>query len=167
MIDDLISNEKISVIVDTLLAQSRRIQAHEKNEQALGYAPYLEKRGKYLATGLLLSALAPNQFVHKGFEITDVKYGLNNRLCQPEIRVDNAIIQVYSNGSDLNGKVIYERCKEYNKCGSSRPQFLLMVVAINAKGEISRIDIRRPDKSGTTVEKKQIYTNAVQFASAI
>lgn len=130
MIDDLISNVNINIIVDTLVTQSRRIQAHEKEEHALSYGPYVEMRRKHNVTGLLLSAFAPDRFKHEGFEITDLKYGLNNKLSQPELRVDNAIIQVYSSGSNLKGTVIGERCAEYNKDDLSRPQFLLIVVTI-------------------------------------
>lgn len=167
MIDELISEEHISVIVEKLLAQSRQIQVHEKNERELMYPPYCTMRQKHNVTGMLLSALAPDRFTHKEIEVTDVKYGLHEMLGQPELKVDNAIMQVYSNGSDLKGKVISERCETFNCFDSRRPQFLLMVVAINGEGVISQIDIRRPDKSGKIVETKQVYTNIVPIANAM
>lgn len=167
MIDELISKEHIDVVVERLLTRSRQIQAHEQYERQLEYAPYCTMRKKHNTTGKLLSVFAPDRFVHDEISVTDVYYGLHDKLGQPELTVDEAVIQIYSNGSDLKGKIISERCETYNKSDESRPQFLIMVVTMNGEGVISGIDLCRPDKSSKIVEAKKIYTNIVQLASAV
>lgn len=165
MIDELISKEHIDVIVEQLLMQSRKIQAHELNERQLEYMPYCTMRKKHNNTGRLLSVFAPDRFYHEEICVTDVYYGLHDKLGQPELALDEAVIQIYSNGSDLKGKIISERCEKYNNSEESRPQFLIMVVTINDVCVISGIELRRPDKSAKVVEVKTLYTNVVQLAS--
>ena len=165
MIDELISREHIDVIVGRLLTRSRQIQAHEQYERQLEYTPYCTMRKKHNTTGLLLSVFAPDRFKHEGIRVTDIYYGLHDKLGQPELALDDAVIQIYSNGSDLKGKIISERCAMYNDSEESRPQFLIMVVTMNGEGVTSGIELRRPDKSMEIVETKKLYTNVVQLAS--
>lgn len=167
MIDELISQEHIDVIVERLLTQSRKIQAHELKERELEYTPYCTMRKKHNTTGRLLSAFAPDRFHHEEICVTDIYYGLHDKLGQPELILDNAVVQIYSNGSDLKGKIISERCEMYNHSEESRPQFLIIVVTMNGDGVVSGIELCRPDKETKIVEVKKIYTNIVQLASAV
>ena len=167
MIDELISQEHLNIIVDTLLRRSRQILALEQNRRALEYAPYCSMRRKHNTTSLMLSAFAPDQFKCEGIRVDNVSYGLNGRMAQPELRVDVAIVQIYSNGSNLKGNVINDRCERYNSSEESRPQFLIIVVTMSSEGNISRIDLRRPDRSTTIIETKTVYTNITKISSAM
>ena len=109
--------------------------------------------------------LPPDRFIANGIEVTDVQYGLNNTLGQPELHSVNAIIQIYSNGSDLSANVIKERCQQYNQDETSRPQFLLIVFYSNSKQELTRIEAKYPNAAGNIIETKSLYSNISSIAN--
>lgn len=147
MIEKLILEEYRNVIAKTLLTRADQIQMHAQNERKLGYAPYCVMRKKHNVTGLMLSAFAPDRFEHANIIVIDIYYGLNNKMSQPELKVDDSIIQIYSDGYDRKNKVVIDRCQRYNYSDESRPLFLIMVVTINSEGIISKIMLQRPNKS--------------------
>ena len=113
----------------------------------------------------MLSGFAPDRFIVNGIEVIDVQYGLTDTLGQPELHSANAIIQIYSNGSDLSANVIKERCQQYNQDRTSRPQFLLIVFYSNSKQELIKIEAKYPNAAGSIIETESLYTNTSSIAN--
>lgn len=165
VIEQILTNELRNRIVQQIQVQFFRFKQYQQEENRLYYAPYATVRRKHTLTAAVLSGFAPDRFIANGIEVTDVQYGLNNTLGQPELHSVNAIIQIYSNGSDLSANVIKERCQQYNQDETSRPQFLLIVFYSNSKQELTRIEAKYPNAAGNIIETKSLYSNISSIAN--
>lgn len=68
-------------------------------------------RHKHTLTSAVLSGFAPNALKIDGITSETVNYGLQDKLAQPELKTQNAVFQIYSNGSDLKGNLIQNDAK--------------------------------------------------------
>ena len=161
MIEQLLDKDLSQVIVDRIKKQFAQHHQLSKAESNLYYRPYTQGRKTYDLTAAVLSGFAADRFSVPGINVVDVPYGLGHRLGQPELQGRGLLIQIYSNGSDLKGRVIEDRCTKYNKDFSTKPVFLLIVFHRNAKYELTRVEAYLPDQSGVIIEKKCLYTNVV------
>ena len=157
MLNELLSEKQRIQITAIVKDQCRRFQNLEKQYESLFYEPYTQMRHKHTATSAVLSGFAPGKFQIEGITSTDLNYGLNSKMAQPELHCDNGIFHIYSDGSDLRGKKILERCAEMNIDISSPPVFFILIVHIDKKGKLDKIEICLPNREGTIIERGLIY----------
>ena len=157
MIDQLLTDQQEDKIIEIIKNQCRRYQAWEEQSGTLFYEPYTKMRQKYSVTAAILSGFAPGQFQIEGITSADLNYGLNGGLAQPELSCESGIFHIYSDGSNLKGKKIAERCKEMNSSINSPPVFFLLIVTVSEGGQLNRVEICLPDQNGEIVSRKSIY----------
>ena len=157
MLNELLSEKQRVQITNIIKEQCYRFQCLEMQCASFFYEPYTQMRHKHAATSAVLSGFAPGKFQIEGITSTDLNYGLNKKMVQPELRCDNGIFHIYSNGSDLKGKMILERCADMIIDISSPPVFFILVVHIDKKGKLDKIEICLPNQEGTIVERGLIY----------
>lgn len=155
-LEDFVDRKQQQEIITIIQTQCHRFQEQERQFQSLFYGPYVTMRHKYSLTSAVLSGFTPNTAV-SGFQIDVVHYGLNDMLCQPELRSKKAIVQIYSDGSNLNSKVFKDRCAKYNHDLTTMPVFLPFVFYANVKQGLNRIIALLPDKEGKPVSQYSIY----------
>ena len=160
MINSLLTQQQIFQIVRIIENQCRRFQSFEDQYDSLFYEPYTQMRHKHAATSAIISGFAPGQFEIDGITSTDLNYGLQNKLVQPELHCEKGIIHIYSDGSDLKGRKILERCSNMNSDLTMTPLFFMIIVHVNRAGILHKIEICLPDKYGTIVEKATIYQSS-------
>lgn len=114
-------------------------------------------RHKHAVTSAIISGFAPGKFHVNGIESTDINYGLNGKMCQPELTCEKGVFHIYSDGSDLKGKTILERCKRMNADINITPLFFIIVVAVTNDGVLHKIKICLPNKDGFIVDTEIIY----------
>ena len=166
MIDEILSNELKESIVQQVQTQFSEFKHYQQMQSQMFYEPYAAVRKKHNLTAAVISGFAPGRFVKPGITVSDVYYGLHDKMCQPELRTAEVVIQIYSNGSDLKGKVIKDRCQRYNRNSVMRPHFLLIVFFANSKSELTKVEAQYPDASGNIIETQELYSNIVQLANA-
>ncbi len=157
MLNKLLSETQQTQIIDIIKGQCRKFQNLERQYESIFYEPYTQMRQKHTATSAVLSGFAPGKFQIEGITSADLNYGLNNKMTQPELHCDNGIFHIYSDGSDLKGKKILERCADMNTDISSPPVFFIIIVFIDKKGKLDKIEICLPNKDGTIADRKLIY----------
>ncbi len=157
MIGKLLTETQKAQIVEIIKDRSTRFRSFERQYETLFYEPYTQMRHKHSATSAVISGFAPGKFQIDGITSTDLNYGLNDKLVQPELRCEKGIFHIYSDGSDLKGKKILERCKELNDDITTPPLFFLIIVSIDKKGNLNKIDIWLPNKDAEIVDKATIY----------
>lgn len=155
MVETLLTEKQKNSIVEVVQTQCRRFQDLE--EQGLFYEPYTEMRKKHIATSAVISGFAPGRLNIEGITVRDLYYGLKDKMAQPELQCNNGAFHIYSNGSDLKGEIILERCREMNQDITIVPVFFLIIVTMNKDGVLSRIDIKLPNANGVIVEELCIY----------
>ena len=165
MIEELLPDEYRRVIVNRIREWCLLIQERSRIEQRLYYEPYAKGRKKHCVTGEILAGFAPDRFNVPGIEVIDLSYGRG--LCQPELHTTNAIIQLYSNGSDLKGAQIANCCEKYNASEDKRPQFLIIVFTVSKNGILSKIEAHRPNSTGELIEHLELYSNVTSLPEAI
>jgi len=165
MISELISEKHRQAIVNRIREWCLLIQVENRIEERLYYEPYAKGRKKHGVTGEILAGFAPDRFNVPGIEVVDLSYGRG--LGQPELHTENAIIQLYSDGSDLKGSQIANCCERYNVSEDNRPQFLIIVFTVSKTGILSKIEIHRPDRNGNLVEHMELYSNVTAFPAAV
>ena len=143
-------------ICGIIQTQCRRFQEMEREYRTLFYEPYIAMRQKHSVTAAVLSGFTPTTAI-TGFEINIIQYGLHDKLAQPELKSERAILQIYSNGSSLNAKVFMERCAEYNKDFSTLPVFMPIIFFTDAKGYLNRINAVLPNEKGVQVQQFPLY----------
>ena len=144
-------------ICSIIQMQCRRFQEMEREYRSLFYEPYISMRQKYSVTTAVLSGFTPHTAI-TGFKISIIHYGLHGKLAQPELKSERAILQIYSNGSNLNARVFKERCATYNEDFSTLPVFIPVVFYADEKGNLRRINAILPNKDGIQVEQFSLYT---------
>lgn len=144
-------------IVKIIKERCYRFQSFEKQFDSLFYEPYTKARHKHTVTSAILSGFAPETLQIEGIEVKDLSYGLKGMLSQPELTNENGIFHIYSNGSDLKGKKIFERSKQYNADLTTYPIFFIIVVDVSNDGILHGVDVRMPNQEGTIVFKQSIY----------
>lgn len=159
MIGDLLTKTQIEQIVNVIEDRCRRFRSFEYQYESLFYEPYTTMRHKHTVTSAVISGFAPGQCHIEGITSRDLNYGLNDKLCQPELRCANGVFHIYSNGSDLKGKKIKERSKEYNFDITKTPLFFIIVVYIDQDGYFIAIDICVPNVDAKIVKRTTIYKN--------
>lgn len=157
MIDQLLTNQQKSKIIEIIKSQCRRFQSIEKQYDDLFYEPYSNMRHKHSVTAAIISGFAPGKFQIEGITSKDLNYGLQDKLVQPELSCEKGVFHIYSDGSDLKGRKIFERCKEMNDSIESSPVFFLLIVSVTKDGQLNKIEICLPDKEACIVERINIY----------
>lgn len=153
----LLTGEQKKQIISIIERNCYRFKTIQAQTESLFYEPYTEMRQKYSVTSAIISGFAPGRYDIRGISSSTVYYGLNNKLAQPELKCENGYFQIYSNGSDLKGAVIKERCQLYNHNLETTPVFFLLVVTVSKKGDLKKIDICLPDEDGIIVSRASIY----------
>lgn len=157
MLDRLLTVEQEQLIVEIIKTQCRRYQHLEQERTSLFYEPYTQMRKKHEVTSAVISGFAPGRIDIEGIQSTDLDYGLHDKLAQPELRCENGIFHIYSDGSDLKGKKILERCEAMNTDVSHPPLFFVIVFFVSDDGVLKKIEMRLPNKDGKIIEKRDIY----------
>ena len=157
MIDKLLSATQINEIVRVIKEQCKGFRVFKQKQNDLFYEPYTHMRHKYTVTSAVISGFAPGRNNIDGITCEDLNYGLNDNLIQPELTCENGVFHIYSNGSDLKGKKIIERCREMNADLSTTPVFFMIIVHVTKEGILNKIEIRLPDINNNTICKKTIY----------
>lgn len=152
-----LTDRQIQEINNTIVNACIRYRAYDKQFGTLFYEPYTVMRKKNTVTTAVISAFSPEVCNISGFTSKDINYGAHGKLSQPELTSDNAIIQIYSNGSDLKGNPIKERSATYNQDLSGKPLFMIVVFSVDKDGMLSRIEIKIPDVSGIIIDTQTIY----------
>lgn len=157
MLDRLLTSEQERRIVEIIKSQCRQYQHLEHERRSLFYEPYTQMRKKHEVTSAVISGFAPGRVEIEGIQTADLNYGLNDKLAQPELRCENGIFHIYSDGSDLKGKKIFERCEEMNKDVSNPPLFFIIVFFVSKDGALQKIEMRLPNKDGKMIETRIIH----------
>lgn len=158
MISEILSETLESKIVQTIQSRCHQFAKSEKINSMLYYEPYTTYRKKYSLTAAVLSGFSPSAFSVEGVKTEDLKYGLANNLCLPELHSDSAIIQIYSDGAKpLNNAIVRNRCKEFNLVGSAKPQFLIIQFSASKDGILSAIHAMYPDENCNVVDEKVLF----------
>ncbi len=157
MIENLLTEYQKRKVIEIVKTQCRRFQAYEIEKDRIFYEPYTNMRQKYSATSAVISGFAPGRFQIEGIKAVDLNYGLHNLLAQPELHCEMGVFHIYSDGSDLKGKKILERCKELNSNLDSAPVFFLIIVSVSKSGVLRKIEMCLPDKDGEIIRRERIY----------
>lgn len=165
MIDEILNDELKAIIVQQIQIQFSKFKQYQQVQSQIFYEPYTAIRRKHNLTAAIISGFAPERFVKPGITVSDIYYGLHNKMCQPELKTADVVMQIYSNGSDLKGKIIKDRCQKYNCSNSARPKFLLIMFYSNPENDLIKIEAQYPDANGNVVETQELYTNIVQIAN--
>lgn len=152
-----ITDSQIQEIICTILNACIKYREFNKQCKDLFYEPYTTMRKKFSVTSAVLSAFSPIQCHITGFSVRNIYYGLHNQLAQPELMSDNAVLQIYSNGSDLKSNPIKENSKKYNCDLTTKPIFLVVVFFVNKESLLSKIQIKLPNADGEIIEEETIY----------
>lgn len=148
-------------IIRIITERCRRFKAFEQQFSSLFYDPYTTMRKKHTLTSAVISGFAPNddgEEIIDGITSTTIYYGRNNKMAQPELRTENAVFHVYSDGASQKTDVVKTRCELYNSDLSKPPIFLLVIFRASKKGELYGIDICLPNTSGEIIERHAIYS---------
>lgn len=156
-LENYITTKQQHEICSIIQTQCRRFQEKEREFRSLFYEPYISMRQKYLVTAVVLSGFTPHTAI-TGFEISTIHYGLHDKLAQPELKSERAILQIYSSSSKLNARVFKERCATYNEDFSTLPVFISIVFHADEKGNLRKINAILPNKDGIQVEQFSLYT---------
>lgn len=159
-IEELIEKRIQESIVETIKEQCKKYRELSRMDRALYYEPYTVMRSKHKLTGAVISGFAPNRLGIEGLTSTDLNYGLNEKLCQPELKSENGIFHIYSAGSDLSGKKIIECSKKYNTNLNEYPIFFVVIFDASKEGYLNSVEIRIPNSEGKMVESYFIYQRA-------
>jgi len=145
-------------IIETIANCCRRFQAFEREYKGLFHEPYTVMRHKHALTSAVLSGFAPGTMDIDGITTETVQYGLGCKLAQPELRTQNAVFHIYSNGSTLKGRLISDRCKVYNTDLNTLPIFFIIVFHATNKGALKKIEVCYLDENASIKSKETIYT---------
>ena len=156
-INSLLSESQQNKIVEIIKKQCRKYQNFMKQKQILFYDPYTSMRRKYDLTSAVISGFSPDSFNVEELSVQDLNYGLNNKLCQPELRSQNGIFHIYSNGSDLKGQKIKERCREYNENLREYPVFFVIVFSAETDAKLQKVEIKLFNSDANIIESYTIY----------
>lgn len=159
-IDELIEKRLQTEIIEIIKEQCRKYREFSRMDYELYYEPYTVMRNKYMLTYAVISGFAPNRLNIEGLTSIDINYGLNEKLCQPELICENGIFHIYSKGSDLCGKKIIERSKKYNTNIDEYPLFFVIIFDVSKEGYLNSVEIRIPNSEGKMVESYFIYQRA-------
>lgn len=159
MLERLLTKEQQDSIVTIIKNQCERFALLEEQNQDLFYQPYTKSRKEHNRTSAVISGFAPDRLNLEGITVVDLNYGLHNQMCQPELSCENGVFQIYSSGSKLNGKKIYERCDQYNKNIKLSPLFFLIVFHVSENGNLTRVEMRLPDSNACIQETLILYSN--------
>ncbi len=160
MIESLLTKTQQEQIIKTIQSQCLRYQSFERQAEALYYEPYTNIRKKYSVTSAVISGFAPGRCKIDEVTVSDLNYGLQGKLSQPELYSANGVFHIYSDGSDLKGKRIKELSERYNGDLSSTPVFFLIVFSADKEGQLNKIEIRLPDATAQKYQKKVIYSSS-------
>lgn len=122
------------------------------------YEPYTEMRQKHQLTSYVLSQFSPDKCSINGLLLRDKKYGLNNKMVQPELYSDNVILHLYSNGTSLKSKIVKKYCKLYNHNLDSKPIFLIVIFNANKDGDLKSVCVKLTNSDSSTKEKFILFT---------
>ncbi len=168
MIDNLLSQSQIDIIVATISSRCNAYRELEKRVQSFYYEPYTTVRRKENLTSAVLSGFAPGKFQTTDITPTDINYGLNDKLCQPELHTDKAILQIYSDGAvPLNNQIVKARCEEYNGEELSSKRFLLVIFHASKEGVLNSVEVLYPNSKCAIIERKEVYTKPILVKKAI
>lgn len=157
MVEELLTLQQKLEIVEIIKDRCRRFQSFENQYENLFYEPYTQMRHKHAATSAIISGFAPGKFHIDGITSEDLNYGLNDKLVQPELHCQKGIFHIYSDGSDLKGKKIIERCREMNSDITTPPVFFLVIVFMSKNGVLDKVEVRLPKEDGTIHSREVIY----------
>ena len=162
MIDTLLPSNLQQAIIETIKKQCLRYRQLEVYASSIYYELYSNRREKYAVTAAVLSGFAPDRFEMDGIVVGNVTYGLStNRLTQPELISDVAVIQFYSNGArPYQNKIVLERCRQYNVSKEAK-QFLLIRFWVDKKGNLAKIEAQLPNAGGMIIESKLLYKRPI------
>lgn len=162
-----ISDLPIEKIVNTISYACFRYKAYNQHYEDLFYKAYTTMRKKSSVTAAVLSAFSPSNCQISGFISRDIYYGLNGKLAQPELTSDNVVLQIYSDGSNLDNKPVKERSKRYNKDLDTNPIFLIIVFSVNKDGILSEIQVKLPNERGEIIETETIFESTKSVRKAV
>ena len=94
-LNDYITENQIDRIIYTIRTVCMKYKSIDIQLQNLFYEPYTNMRKKHSITSAIISAFSPKACDIPGLHSTDLCYGLNNMLSQPELISNNAVIQFY------------------------------------------------------------------------
>ncbi len=147
-------------IIKIITERCRRFRSFEQKYSSLFYDPYTTMRKKHTLTSAVISGFAPNneEEIIDGVTSTTIYYGRYDKMAQPELKTENAVFHVYSDGASQKTNVVKTRCKLYNSDLSTTPIFLLVIFRASKKGDLYGIDICIPNIDGKIIERHEIYS---------
>ena len=157
MVDTLLTDSQKEQIVKIIRTQCNRFQTFENQFESLFYDPYTQMRHKHTVTSAIISGFAPGRFQIDGISSVDLNYGLHDKLVQPELYCEKGIFHIYSDGSDLKGGKLLQRCKEMNDDLSNQPVFFLIIASVSKIGQLKKVELCLPNQQGTIIERSAIY----------
>lgn len=148
-------------IIKIIADRCMRFKSFEQQYGSLFYDPYTTMRKKHTLTSAVISGFAPNndgEEIISGVTSTTIYYGTNDKMAQPELRTENAVFHIYSDGASQKTNVVKTRCSLYNSDFSTTPIFLLIIFRASKKGDLYGIDICIPNAEGTIIKRHEIYS---------
>lgn len=124
------------------------------------YEPYTEMRQKHHLTSFILSQFSPNQDSIDGFLLKDKRYGLKNKMVQPELYSDDVILHIYSSSANLKTNIITEYCELYNNNFNRKPIFLIVIFDATKEGDLKSICVKLLNTDLSIKEKLDLFTKS-------
>ena len=166
-IENHITDIQINAIVKSINEACLEYRKYESIRRKIFYEPYTIMRKKHDITSAVLSAFAPKRCRVPGFKVKDIKYGLHNKLVQPELESDKAIVHFYSNSSNLDGKPIKKCSDLYNRDLENKKLFIIFVFSVTKKGFLSKLTLNIPNNEGKIVESHVVYERNTKFKMVV
>ena len=157
-IDELLSVAQRNAIVDIIKTRCRQYRTYVESGKGLYYELYTSMRKQHDLTSAILSGFSPSNLRVEGLTVVDIKYGLNDQLCQPEIRSKNGIFHIYSSSSDLKGNQIKKRAAYYNSDLNEYPVFFVIIFKTDKRSRLQMIKLKIFDSEAQVIEEHDIYT---------
>lgn len=155
-VNDFLTQEQINAIRGIIIHQCRRHRERDQNYQDLYYAPYAGNRGEHSITTSILSGFRETTLI-PGFTITILQYGANEKMGQPVLTSDNAILHIYNSGCGFSSKPFKECCETYNDNLDNYPVFACIVFTASNDGSLKKVQIRVPDADGKFIHSYVIF----------
>lgn len=149
-IHSILTEEQITSIVSII---ETRCNMFQDSTDGLFYDPYSNMRGPHALTAAILTGFASVNMNVEGLTSQDVYYGLQNKMCQPELYNENGVFHIYSSNANCGkSKIVQERCKQYNTDMAQKPTFYIIQFAVKCN-QLVRLALLLPDSKAQIVDE--------------
>ena len=154
-IKEILSESQIISIVKIIRDRCRLF--YERNED-LYYNPYAMMRKKHALTCAILTGFAPMNMKIEGLASRDVNYGLQNKMCQPELYNENAVFHIYSNNVNIEkNNLVRTRCEQLNRdIENTKPNFYIIRFKTNGSDQLVGLTLLLPNKDVRIIDEYEI-----------